>query len=509
MPVRLSEVLAHPVVRRGRPTVLAAADRLDREVRWLHSSDIFEIAPLLRSDDLLLTTGLGLLGRGPEDARSFVRDLAQRGVAGLVLETCRFYTVAPPEMVAEAERVGLPMVGFDSVVPFVEVTEAVNAVIVDAAVHRLRHADEVSQQLSSVLVGGGGVPEVLERLATVLGGPVEFARAGAASRHTNDTDDTDSADDLPDAVAVVVHGAVAGWLRTRLEEPDRLLGEAALERASTALSLAMLRDEHAATATLSGRGHLAGLLLDAGADHSAVRSALRTAGLPASAEHYVTAVGTGPDPGGVTAVLHRACSRAGPAVPSTTAVAPGTSVVVSVLAVVGEVAPVLDELLRALWEATPLARLDATAAIGPVAPSVADLGRSVREARLALGAVWARAPRTRVIDCRRVGVERALLRGHDGDELRAMAAEHLGPLLAYDERHHSRLVETLRVLLDSTNGKSGAAAGLHIRRQSLYQRLARIERVLAVDLHDEHVRASLLVALRALDLTRSAVDTPG
>src|SRR5262245_12542032 len=143
MPVLLRDVLRHPVVQRGAPTVLAGADRLDREVRWLHSSDIYEIAPLLRDGDLLLTTGPGPLGRDDADARSFVRGLAQRGVAALVLETCRFYTSAPVQMVAEAERLGLPMVGFDSVVPFVEVTEALNAVIVDAAVHRLRHADEV------------------------------------------------------------------------------------------------------------------------------------------------------------------------------------------------------------------------------------------------------------------------------------------------------------------------------------------------------------------------------
>lgn len=52
MPVRLVEVLEHPVVRRGQPVLLAGATGLDRTVRWVHSSDIFEIAPLLRQGDL-------------------------------------------------------------------------------------------------------------------------------------------------------------------------------------------------------------------------------------------------------------------------------------------------------------------------------------------------------------------------------------------------------------------------------------------------------------------------
>ncbi|MDQ1630008.1 MAG: PucR family transcriptional regulator, purine catabolism regulatory protein [Actinomycetota bacterium] len=502
MPVLLHDVLDHAVVRRGAPTVLAGADRLDREVRWLHSSDIYEIAPLLRDGDLLLTTGLGLVGRDEADARSFVRSLAQRGVAALVLETCRYYTAAPAEMVAEAERVGLPMVGLDRVVPFVEVTEALNAVIVDTAVHRLRHADEVSQQLSSVLVGGGGVPEALDRLSHVLGAPVRFVPEGGLGEPV-DAALLEVASELPDAVPVLVHGAVAGWLHTDLTGLDRSLGEAALERAATALSLAIMRDEHTVAATLSGRRHLAGLLLETGTGAAATRAALRQAALPADAASYVTVVGRGAAPGRVAAVLERACSSAAPT-SSVTAIAAGTSYVVSVIAAASAAPVVVADVRQSLEVGMPLARIDAVAAIGPVARRVDDLPRSAQEASVALRVVWARAPRTRVVESRQVGLERALLHGHDLEQLQSLAEEHLGPLLAYDARRGGRLVDTLRALLESTSGKTGAAARLHIRRQSLYQRLSRITSLLATDLDDPGARTSLLVALHALDLSTSA-----
>jgi len=502
MPVRLADVLAHPVVRQGAPSVLAGGDRLDREVRWLHSSDIFEIAPLLRGGDLLLTTGLGLIGRNAADARSFVRSLAQRGVAALVLETCRFYTCAPDEMVTEAERVGLPMVGFDRVVPFVEVTEALNGAIVDAAVHRLRHADEVSQQLSSVLVGGGGVPEALDRLSQVLAAPTRFIRVGGLGGATGSPAEVAEWPELPDAVPVMVHGVVAGWLRTNLTGRDRSLGQAALERAATALSLAILRDERTVAAAASGRRHLAGQLLEPDSGVSAVRAALREAGLPVDAR-YVTVIGTGTVVDIVAAALDRACAAAAPASSSVTAVAPGSDYAVSVIAVADAAATVVTDVRLALETSTPLGG-DALAAIGPVACGVDDLARSAQEARLSLQAVWARAPRTRVVECSRMGLERALLHGHDHDQLQALADEHLGPLLAYDERRGTRLVDTLRAMLESPDGKAGAAARLHIRRQSLYQRLSRIRGLLAVDLDDPGVRSSLLVALHALDLSATA-----
>src|SRR5919202_2720879 len=98
----VAEFCAHPVVLRGDPVVLAGQAALDRPVRWVHSSDIYEMGPLLREGDLLLTTGLGL---GPHDAegrREFVRQVSRAGAAGVVLELCRYFSAAPEEMVDAA-----------------------------------------------------------------------------------------------------------------------------------------------------------------------------------------------------------------------------------------------------------------------------------------------------------------------------------------------------------------------------------------------------------------------
>ncbi len=58
----IRSILAGPAVQAGQPEVLSGSTRLDRPVRWVHVSEVREVADLLEGDELLLSTG-------PRDAR--------------------------------------------------------------------------------------------------------------------------------------------------------------------------------------------------------------------------------------------------------------------------------------------------------------------------------------------------------------------------------------------------------------------------------------------------------
>src|SRR5215831_15764102 len=91
MPLTLREVLDLDVVRRGRPQVMAAAHRLDANVRWVHASELADVGRLLRGGELLLSTGIAL----PDSAvglGDYVAGLAGAGVTGLAIELGRRYT---------------------------------------------------------------------------------------------------------------------------------------------------------------------------------------------------------------------------------------------------------------------------------------------------------------------------------------------------------------------------------------------------------------------------------
>ena len=161
MSLLLVDVLAHEVFLRAGAEVRTGPVPAARQVRWVHSTEVYEVAPLLRGGELLLTTGLGLAGSGEQDRRAYVRSVAEAGLSALALELGWTFDAVPPDMVAEARDAGLPLVVLHSLVPFAEITEAVNSSIVDRSIVRLRYADEMSRTLSGALLGGADLEQLL------------------------------------------------------------------------------------------------------------------------------------------------------------------------------------------------------------------------------------------------------------------------------------------------------------------------------------------------------------
>ncbi|WP_456080975.1 PucR family transcriptional regulator [Micromonospora radicis] len=166
------EVLALDPVRHGAPRLVAGEAGLDRPVRWVHVTEVPDIATLLGGGELVLTTGIGLPA---DDAglRAFIGDLAGVGVSGLVVELGRRYLSGVPRvMAAAAGRHGLPLVELRRATPFVRITEAVHALIVDAQLTELRATEEIHQRFTELSVEGADPDEVVRQAAELSGCPV-------------------------------------------------------------------------------------------------------------------------------------------------------------------------------------------------------------------------------------------------------------------------------------------------------------------------------------------------
>ena len=93
---------------------------------------------------------------------------------------------------------------------------------------------------------------------------------------------------------------------------------------------------------------------------------------------------------------------------------------------------------------------------------------------------------------------RCLLWGRRSDpDLSGFVERSLGALIEHDRRRKQALLPTLEALVASGGRKAKTARALHLNRQALYQRLARIEQILGVDLADAERLLSLSVAVCA------------
>ena len=97
-----------------------------------------------------------------------------------------------------------------------------------------------------------------------------------------------------------------------------------------------------------------------------------------------------------------------------------------------------------------------------------------------------------------------LLQGQSPDALVDIARRTIVPLLEYDARRHTHLMDTLRTLLDNHFAVQPTAEALFIHRNTLLKRLRRIESLLGVDLTDIDDMMELYLGMRALQLVGEA-----
>ncbi|MFF4726242.1 PucR family transcriptional regulator [Streptomyces mirabilis] len=412
----LRDILALDPVRGSEPELLAGEGALDRPVRWVHSSEVYEGANFLDGGELLLTNGFGLTDADEDTRRRYVRELTARGAAGLAVEVGRSLVRMPEEVVDEARRLGLPLLALHRVVPFVRITEAANRAIV---------ARGLSGRAASMRPWGGDhTAALLADLADgqALNQPEVEARAALAGFHPG-----------PGArlVGVSAHGARELGV---VDRAARSLGGVAVLRAAfpgDVLALVAMPDD--AVRAVTARRDVV----------RAVQEAFRTV-----AEAGVT-----------VAVGH------------------------AVLAGGGWLR--WSETLRAARTTLELALTVPSAEPGPTGGPVVTSSRALT-------------------------LERELTRGGvdaNRDRLARLVQHTLGPLLAWEAAHPSDLVRTLEIHLRHGCSPTRTAALLHIGRQSLYQRLERIESLLGLEIDDPDLLGELLAALCAHRIVREVPAT--
>ena len=516
MVVSLAEVLALDVVRRAAPEVAYGEHLLDRRVRWVHTSELVEAAALLKGGELLLTTGLGLSGRGPVAQRGYVDQLADRSAAALVLELGWTFSQVPDALLEAARRRELPVIALHHIIPFVEITEEVQRQLLQEDFAQLSLEREITHLLHEPLLHGDGLPGLIEALAELLscavvledadGTAVAEAGGGQGRPPLHEAVEVRSA-------SVMLRGEAWGELHVVEPPPTaRTVLSTALEVGATAVAMTLLRDTPFPTTRIRlQREFLQDLVAGrfrTPADTTAAASSHR---LHPGRRKPVVGFAVGGYRSADAQILLSAVKTA--------AATMGPSVV-------GEI----DGLLLGLVQAPPeddgyrvagslLERVDefagrraagrpARLAVGPPVTDGSLLARTVDEARAALLAADRLLVPDRIVTARGMVADRLLATVVEDRQLADVVEGVLGPLLEHDAANGTDLVDTLYALLAHGDSKSATADALHVRRQTLYKRLAKIESLIG-NLAEPEWRVSLLVALRAQRLlTRRPRPSP-
>ena len=541
MALSLADILDLELLREAEAEVVAGAGQLDREVRWVHISEQPDVGRYLKGGELLCTTGMGL-GFNEGLQRRYVAELAEVGIAGLVIRLGGTWKEPPTGLVREAVRLDLPVIVLHRRFGLIGLTEQIHGAIINRQYELLRRAESIGRGFTDLFMRGADMAHILEELAHIVQNPVVLE--DTAHQLMDFATHHEAPEDVLARWRALSRGAPFGdqgrkamgrssvgiwadvWIRDErwgrlhvlawersLDEIDEL----AVDRAVAAVALALLaeaerhsradraRDNLIADILGDRYGGVAGFFGRAEScrthfqDRTLAAMALVTPGLTSLLDSADTSEG---DRVRLRRRLQQGMQRA---IETTGAVALSGLDSETLLAIVGvDPEQELRVVLDAAGDAVCRSVAEMVADIVPVVGASEETSpKSLRHAfaqAIEAAESWRGQGGASVVHFADLGLYHLLMQLSEGPELARFVEAELSPLLDYDARRKSQLAMTLRVYLDCNANKSRAAQILCIERRSLYHRLRRISDVLGIDLDDQETTLRLRVALRGLDL---------
>lgn len=519
----VGDVLAMPSVRGAQPRVAAGADGLTRVVRWVHTTELADIAPLLREGDLLLSTGIAMPDSGSE-LEAYAASLADSGAAGLIVELGRRWSALPEALVAACQALGLPLVALRREVRFAAVAQAIGERIVDSQLTELREAQRVHDTFTELSISEAGPSEILDAVQRLAGttvvlesaehqvldyraGPddaADFLTGWAMRSRQVSQDDHTVWEESHGLLVTLVGRRDRGWGRLAVQSPhepsERLIAVA--ERAAAALALHRLHDRQRDSAIRRTHHELL-LGLMAQPDSLELLRRCEVAGVPMTKRQLV----------GMTIR-----PRFEDAAPGATSTLLEETIAATVHAAHELRIPALvceiERDVRVLLSFPSSARADRgvdelasrvggrrrlVIAAGRPVGRAGEIDRTLREAQHVVQSIREKQsePAAQVYRLQDVHLRGLLAMLSHDDRLSLFVSRELDPLREHDRAAGSGLLEAVRALVTHPTSKSEAAASLHVSRPVFYDRVSKAERVLGIDLDDPDIRVSVHVALMA------------
>ncbi len=520
-------------------TIVAGHNGLDKAIQWVHMVDIPDMVEWVREGELLFTTAFGLKDR-PELQHTLISQLVEAGVVGMVVAVGHYFHDIPLVMLRQADELDFPLLTLPWEVPFIEVTRAISEHIVQERYALMRQSLEVHNALTQVVLSGADLSDLARKLADLVKCPVtiedltfrvlayathgetdpareesilhrqgppalmaELARQGLLAKIEQSLHPVyippvpDQGMTFERIIAPIVAGGERlgyVWLIAHNRLTDEM-DMVTIEHAATVAALIFLRDRAVYETEQRLKSSLLDELLRSPTPiHTNLAERVRSLGLGNKQQ----------------VILMRRRE------PRSNNLLPLSRLITEQLNLSGRRGTVVEraqdlavliesdrtdcglQLAKTLWEAGRQQNYALSIGVGQASDGLNQLSASYQQALEALdiGAVF-QSKEGGVVSFDSLGVLYWLR--HLPDEIRAKNPFHQAVrlLAEHDAQHRTSFISTLEIYVDSGFNTQQAAERLYLHRNTLAQRLSKIEALTLLDLHDPNVLLNLNVALKA------------
>ncbi|WP_416149936.1 PucR family transcriptional regulator [Salipaludibacillus sp. HK11] len=138
----------------------AGKNGLARNVKWVHVFEVTEVGDLLNGDELILSTGFGWV-ENEEILYSLLVELINCKAAGLCIELGKYVKGIPDKAKDLADYHSFPIMLFQTEVPFVEITQDIHSYLINQQYEMISNLERYSDSLNKKVLSINNEYEIL------------------------------------------------------------------------------------------------------------------------------------------------------------------------------------------------------------------------------------------------------------------------------------------------------------------------------------------------------------
>ncbi|WP_243355036.1 PucR family transcriptional regulator [Bacillus litorisediminis] len=151
--------------------MIAGKQGAHRFVKWVHVMEVTEVGALLNGSELILSTGIAWKNN-KEVFLSFLQQLIERNVSGLCIELGTYLDSIPSEIIEVAEHHDFPLIVFHTEVRFIEITQDLHSYIISQHYQMISHLEAYSQKLNQLLLSADGHNKIFQYCQKTINRPL-------------------------------------------------------------------------------------------------------------------------------------------------------------------------------------------------------------------------------------------------------------------------------------------------------------------------------------------------
>lgn len=504
--LRLSDILQYNQFQKAE----CVTENTDRLVKWVHIIENSTVGHLMKEHELILTTGMGI-HKDVDTFERFLEELIAKNCAGLCIEYGRYIQSIPTMILQKAEKHHFPIVVFHEEVSFSEITQEVHRQIISHQYQLIERLEAYTHTLSKASLTSNRPAELLEVLIESIGGqcilqltdekPMYYPKCDTRKKDLLEKDEPLVKDILllsQQYGQLKWYGLHSGIESLFLERTALFIAQIILRKLYS-VEKKTVAQQLWKQDWLEGRLSKQEILQHLEKEYGSIRLKQMTV-LYVNVANGQLAGQEGFDDVYFTLYARNVFEKRGFKILSTHHQEQYYLIAFNQREEDSRLLRLREAVLKIkkMFQSDTVTRI----ATGKTVERVEDVKESYETARTTM---YIRKV-LQTTDCfyEDVLLGHLMLNLQQTMDLEQMTQRYLGPLIAYDEKHSSELIPTLRAYLSTNCSKQETAQKLYIVRQTLYHRLKKIEELMTIDYNKPHHRLMLEMMLYAKEFTEKS-----